>query len=299
MSDTNALARALLGYSWPEHDALSPAPPSNPFTTPGISDVIASFAPYSYRNPLFDLPQATPSISDLLTKSYPSAALAPNKLAPVIAPEVKRKVYFAFSFDDIMRVNNVRQVGKIGPREMRNPRAFTDRSIWERRDIRSEEALKTLMRNAMRHSSVVCVLIGSNTWLSRWVKYEIARAVVDDKGLLAVHLNGIDHHVTKAPDRPGINPLHVMGVYRNASDDFYLCEKHAVVSNVATGELGWEWRLYEDYTGPVAKPPYLPMMGFDRILPLSAGAPEYDMVRHDGFKRIGAWIDTAADAVGR
>jgi hypothetical protein len=145
----------------------------------------------------------------------------------------------------------------------------------------------------------VCVLIGSKTWHSRWVKYEIARAVVDGKGLLAVHLNGIDHHVTKAPCRLGLNPLHVMGIYRNASGSFYLCEKHPVVSNAATGELGWEWRLYEDFTDPVAKPPYLPMMGFDRVLPLSAGASECDMVGSDGFKWIGDWIDAAADAVGR
>jgi MTH538 TIR-like domain (DUF1863) len=297
MTDTNALIRALLGYPWPEHKAPASAPSSNPFTTPGMSDLLAGFAPIPYCNPLFD--RSTPSTLDALTKSYLPPAPAPNNLATVIAPEVKRKVYFAFSFDDIMRVNNVRQVGKLGLRETRNPRAFTDRSIWERRDIRSEETLKNLMRNAMRYSSVVCVLIGSKTWLSRWAKYEIARAVVDGKGLLAVHLNGIDHHVTKAPDRPGLNPLHMMGVYRNALGNFYLCEKHPVVTNAATGELGWEWRLYEDFVGPVAKPPYLPMMGLDRVLPLSAGAPEYDMVGNDGFKRVGAWIDAAAEAVGR
>jgi hypothetical protein len=297
LTDTNALIRALLGYPRPEHNALSSPPPPNPFTTPSISDLLAGFAPGPYRSPLSDPSQARPSIFDVLGKSYPPPAL--NKVAPIIAPQVKRKVYFAFSFDDVMRVNNVRQIGKIGLRETRNPRVFTDRSIWERRDITSVEALKNLMRNAMRHSSVVCVLIGSKTWLSRWVKYEIARAVVDEKGLLAVHLNGIDHHVIKTPDRPGLNPLHVMGIYRNASGSFYLCEKHPIVNNAATGELGWEWRLYEDFTGPVAKPPYLPMMGLDRVLPLSAGTSEYDMVGSNGFKCIGNWIDTAADGVGR
>ena len=35
--------------------------------------------------------------------------------------QVKRKVYFAFDFDDVIRVNNARQIGKIGSREQRNP----------------------------------------------------------------------------------------------------------------------------------------------------------------------------------
>ena len=139
-------------------------------------------------------------------------------------PLLKRKVYFAFGFDDLMRVNNVRQIGKIGSREQRNPRTFTDRSIWESRDIKNEENLKNLMRWGVCYSSAVCVLIGTNTWKSRWVKYEIARAVIDQRGMLAVHLNGINHHVRKTPDRRGINPLHIMGVNHDPNGRFYLYE---------------------------------------------------------------------------
>ena len=43
----------------------------------------------------------------------------------------KRMVYFAFDFDDVMRVNNVRQTGKIGGRVMGGSRGFKDRSVWE------------------------------------------------------------------------------------------------------------------------------------------------------------------------
>ena len=131
------------------------------------------------------------------------------------------------------------------------------------------------------------------------MKYEIARSVVDGKGLLAVHLNGIDHHARRAPDRLGVNPLHLMGVYRDPSGRFYLCEQHPVVTDGMTGDLGWEWRLYDDFAGPVAKPSYLPMMDVDRVLPLSGGALEYDMAANEGFTHIGAWINVAADAVGR
>jgi hypothetical protein len=96
--------------------------------------------------------------------------------------QTKRNVYFAFRFKDIMRVNNVRQSGKIGQDEQRNPRDFYDHSMWEKSSSTEPEMLKRLMREGVEHSSVVCVLNCTDTWESRWVKYEIARAVVDKKG---------------------------------------------------------------------------------------------------------------------
>jgi MTH538 TIR-like domain (DUF1863) len=198
-----------------------------------------------------------------------------------------------------MRVNNVRQIGKIGSREQRNPRTFTDRSIWESRDIKNEENLKNLMRQGVCYSSAVCVLIGTNTWKSRWVKYEIARAVIDQRGMLAVHLNGINHHVRKTPDRRGINPLHMMGVYHDPNGRFYLYEKHAVVTNAANAELGFEWRPYEDFTDPVSLPQYIPAISVGYVMPLSIHTLEYDAATHDAFNNIGAWIDAAAVQAGR
>jgi hypothetical protein len=81
--------------------------------------------------------------------------------------------------------------------------------------LRNENTLKNLMRGAIQHSSAMCVLVGTETWQSRWVKYEIARAVIDRRGLLAVHINGLNHVKRRMPDRPGYNPLHLMGVYRS------------------------------------------------------------------------------------
>lgn len=198
-----------------------------------------------------------------------------------------------------MRVNNVRQIGKIGPREQQNPRTFYDRSIWESRNIKNEENLKNLMRRGVQFSSAVCVLIGTNTWRSRWAKYEIARAVIDGRGLLAVHLNSINHHTRKTPDAYGINPLHFMGIYHSSNGRYYLYEKHVVVTNAAAAELGFEWRPYVDFTDPVPLPRYIPRVDVERVMPLSVYAREYDMKREDGFNNIGAWIDTAAAQVGR
>ena len=64
----------------------------------------------------------------------------------------------------------------------------------------------------MGYTSAVCVLVGSETWLRRWVRYEIARAVIDELGLLAVHINSIRHHQRLTTDALGPNPLEYMAV---------------------------------------------------------------------------------------
>ena len=103
---------------------------------------------------------------------------------PVVDPQ-KRKVYFSFHFDDIMRVNNVRNAWKIDHPDAPAMRSFYDSSLWESRQLDSPDSIKNLVRDGVGHTSAVCVLVGSNTWSRRWVRYEIARAVIDGRGLLA------------------------------------------------------------------------------------------------------------------
>ena len=136
----------------------------------------------------------------------------------------------AFRFEDIMRVNNVRNAWCIDhPDSHPMMRSFYDRSMWGKSKAREPETLKALMRNAVVQSSAVCVLIGTNTWKGRWVKYEIARAVIDKRGLLAVHINGLNHIEPQAPDQHGYNPLDCMGIYHSPGGHYYLYELNGEV----------------------------------------------------------------------
>jgi hypothetical protein len=123
--------------------------------------------------------------------------------------------------------------------------------------------------------------------------------VIDERGLVAVHLNGINHHARRTPDPIGYNPLNVLGVYRAESDKFYLYERHVAVANVATGELGWDWKPYPDYTDSINVPRYI--LGIDRgyAVPLAAYCEIYDYSADYGFGNIGCWIDAAAQRTGR
>jgi hypothetical protein len=208
-------------------------------------------------------------------------------------------VYFSFTFSDVMRVNNIRQTGKIGARQAQEEREFKDRSIWESRRINDIETLKNLMRTSMPRSSTVCVLIGTDTWQKRWVKYEIARSVIEGKGLLAIHLNGLNHVERKAPDPLGFNPLWVMGVSKSENGTYILYEKHVVVTDRHSGALGWEWKKYADHTAPVRLPRYMPGLEVGFVAPLAAYTVEYEFDPRFDYPKLGGWFDASAIAVGR
>ena len=143
----------------------------------------------------------------------------------------------------------------------------------------------------MGYTSAVCVLVGSETWLRRWVRYEIARAVIDELGLLAVHINSIRHHQRLTTDALGPNPFEYMAVGKVQDGAlspvrYYLFEKKVV-------------HRYDDHTDSVKLPRWLndPPLGY--VMPLSTSAGLFDHVANDGHKNIGLWIDRAAQAVGR
>ena len=212
----------------------------------------------------------------------------PSYLAPI-----KRKVFFSFHYNDIMRVNNVRKVWSIDHPDAQSMRGFYDASLWEGRKLEGPEALKRLIREGVEQTSAICVLIGADTWSREWVRYEIARAIIDNRGLLGVHINSLNHHQTRMPHLLGLNPFDYMGLYCQHNvllgcSQYYLYEYE-----------GRAWRPYQHYSNAVNLPAYLypPAPGY--IQKLSSAVPVYDFVAGTGHSNIGSWIDAAAQRVGR
>jgi MTH538 TIR-like domain (DUF1863) len=216
-----------------------------------------------------------------------------SSLMDALATPLKRKVYYSFHFDDIMRVNNVRQAWKINHPNAQQMRSFYDRSLWERRQLNCPDPVKTIIRDGVEYASVVCVLAGSETWSRRWVRYEIARGVIDGLGLLAVHLNAIPHHERRVPDFCGPNPLSYMAVGKVQSSIFAAPQYFLFEWN------GQSWIRYEDYTNAVNLPRYLADPAPDYVMPLSTGTFAYDYIKQVGHENSGSWIDQAARRVGR
>jgi hypothetical protein len=63
-----------------------------------------------------------------------------------LAPTVKRKAFFSFNFDDVMRVNVVRNGWKITHPDNALMRSFYDSSLWESKKLAGGDAVKRLIR---------------------------------------------------------------------------------------------------------------------------------------------------------
>ena len=211
----------------------------------------------------------------------------------LIQRSVRRRAFFSFHYKDVMRVNNVRQAWRISHPDSDQTRGFYDASLWESKKLEGDEALKRLIREGVENTSAVCVLIGSQTWARRWVRYEIARAIVDNKGLLGVHINSLAHHLTKAVDFLGPNPLSYLAISKVqqgllSTPRYFLFEAQ-----------GNKWVRYADYTLAVSLPSWLPEPASGYVTPLDQGAYTYDYCSAGGHRNIGSWIDAAARQAGR
>ena len=72
----------------------------------------------------------------------PALYVPPPKPKPVVA-QTKRKGFFSFHYDDIIRVNNVRNAWKINCPGREDKRQFYDRSLWELVKRKNPEGLKS------------------------------------------------------------------------------------------------------------------------------------------------------------
>jgi hypothetical protein len=230
--------------------------PATTFLGGAASDLFPPSKPTVPANPFANLA----AVSDLFGPT-PSTSLGSIYTPPKpVNPAIKRKAFFSFHYDDIMRVNVVRNAWKIDHPDNVFVRSFYDSSLWESRKLEGDDAVKRLIREGVEFTSAVCVLIGTETWLRRWVRYEIARAIVDGRGLLGVHLNSIRHHQTKTPHTRGHNPFEFLAIGKVqaailSTPRYYLFEKQAMPNGI--GGYEWAWNRYSDYTSPVTLPPWL------------------------------------------
>jgi hypothetical protein len=268
-----------------------PALPVSPYTN-ALSGAVAD---------LFPPPPPPNPFGSLARPPSPPKALYTPPPKP-IAPSIKRKAFFSFHFPDSLRVNAVRNTWKISHPSSATMRSFQDSSLWERRKLTDPKAIKAIIRYGVTYTSAVCVLVGSETWSRQWVRYEIARAIIDGRGLLAVHVNSIRHHHTLAADPLGRNPLDYMAVGKvqpNLSQPakYFLFEKLAVPDGV--DGYRWGWVKYADHTDAVDLPGWVTDPPLGQVTPLSDNADEYDFMRDVGHKHIGSWLDRAAQRAGR
>ena len=197
---------------------------------------------------------------------------------------IKKHVFFSFCCkDDLSRVNLLRHTWESAQSWQRN---FVDNAQWEKAKIENPKSLKRLSKDALKLSTVTIVLIGENTWLRRFVLYEIARSFLQGNGQIGLQLGQFN-----CPEnglcQQGPNPYDQLGVYRAKDDNWYLAE--------------WQneaWVKYTDYqedvTNRAAAFTNVPTDGqvtqLSNFYGLHAGTVE------EAKANIGFWVEDAFDS---
>lgn len=192
-----------------------------------------------------------------------------------------KRVFFSFHYKDVreFRANVVRNHWMTKPD--REICGYYDASIWESAQKQGDVALKRLINAGLEQTSNTCVLIGSETYLRPWVRYELLKSYKRGNHIFAVHINSIkSKEGTTAALGP--NPLEFVGVTFSESG--------------LTATL-WErknsgWIEYDKIDGAssyrtgVAVPARYRGKGFN----LANFYNDYDWVKDNGFDNFAKWV---------
>jgi hypothetical protein len=107
---------------------------------------------------------------------------------------VARRVFFSFHYQNdswrVWQVRNHNQFKKVAG-NVNNAELFMNRDNWESVKSQGDAAIKQVINEGMKYTSVTVVLIGEETYDRKYVKYEIERSEELGKGMLGVYIGGL------------------------------------------------------------------------------------------------------------
>lgn len=194
-----------------------------------------------------------------------------------------RTVFFSFHYQrDIMRAQIVKQHHVT--KGNYTAAGFFDGSLEEKAKRDGDEVVRRLIDRGLVGSTVLCVLIGSETFTRRWVHYEVFRSIASGMGLFGIRIHGIpDPH--KGVDVTGASPFEVLGYGRKSGK---LCP-------MIRYETGWKEAPYQSLIDDSAAD-YLD--GQDKPV-LSSIFSVYDWDNHNGYENFSTWVEAAAAQAGK
>lgn len=195
-----------------------------------------------------------------------------------------RSVYFSFHYQDVIdfRANVVRNSWKFRCKGD----SFRDGSIWEETQEKKVNAIKSLITTELSGKSVTCVLIGSETYSRRWVRYEIMKSFEMKKGQVGVGINWIKDKNGNKKSR-GKNPFNYLAV--KISKDGKTIGLFEYKEN--------SWITYKDL--PQIKNSHFKKKDFGKEFTLSDLYYRYSYDWDSGKDNFPKWIETAAKNAGR
>lgn len=123
---------------------------------------------------------------------------------------MKRKVFFSFHFkNDFARVQQVRNMGMTEA----NPPVTANQ--WETIQRQGDAAIRKWINENMHGKSCLVVLVGSQTYSRKWVKYEIKTAWEGGRGVLGIHINKLKDLSGNISEK-GPSPFQNVSIIKNS-----------------------------------------------------------------------------------
>ena len=191
-----------------------------------------------------------------------------------------KRVFFSFYYQDVVdfRANVVRQHWLTKPD--RESAGFFDASIWGNAKLSGDIGIKRVINAGLYGTSTTCVLVGSQTYTRRWVRYEIMKSFRKGSALLAVHINSIRGRDQLTKPR-GFNPLRYLGVSFSDSG----------LTATLWESIDGAWREYVEIDGSSSYQTGAVEAEYrGRGFNLAQWYPEYDWVANNGYQNFGSWI---------
>ena len=194
-----------------------------------------------------------------------------------------RTVFFSFHYQrDIFRVQQVKQHHVT--KGNYTTAGYFDGSLEEKAKTDGIEVVKRLINSGLKGSSVLCVLIGNQTFARNWVYYEIFKSIEAGMGVFGIKIHRIKDLKVGA-DTAGSNPFDLSGYGLN----------NGLLCPMISYSDGWK---NAPNLSPINKSaaPYL--KNVDSPI-LNSLFKTYDWIDDDGFSNFEIWAEAAAKQAGK
>jgi hypothetical protein len=199
-------------------------------------------------------------------------------------PKVSRRVFFSFHYKpDVQRAKVVANSWLTKPD--REEAGFFNASAFESKQRQGDEVLKDFLRDALKGTTITCVLIGAETAVRPWVRYELVRSFHRGNGLLGIRVHKIQDF-RKPTSLAGPNPFDQIA-YRVIDNRVYWQElnngtwsDYTKVPSMVLSDVPYdlENQLYHTFATRF------------RV---------YDWVTDNGYENLGNWVQRAATQAGK
>jgi len=99
----------------------------------------------------------------------------------------KRQIFYSFYYDDdVFRVQQIRNIGALEDNKPVSP------NEWEQIKKNGDRYIQNWIDENLKYKSCLVVLIGSETYSRKWVKYEIEKAWNDGKAVLGIYIHNLN-----------------------------------------------------------------------------------------------------------